>query len=98
MVFPTSSATSSEPSPPIATPTGRPIASPRGVMKPVSTSIGCPEGTPFRKGTKITLYPLYGTRFQEPCCPTNIPLLNCGGNSFAPDQVRPSDAVWEPSA
>jgi hypothetical protein len=26
-----------------------------------------PAGLPFLKGTKITLYPLSGLRFQEPC-------------------------------
>src|SRR5688572_18422999 len=54
-VLPTSSATSNAPRLSITTPTGRPIASPFGLTKPVSTSIGIPEGFPPVNGTKITL-------------------------------------------
>ncbi len=53
--FPTSSATSSAPRVSIATPTGRPIASPFSLTNPVSTSIGMPAGLPSLNGTKITL-------------------------------------------
>jgi hypothetical protein len=67
MTFPTSSATSNAPLPSIATPTGRPIASPFSRTKPVRTSIDGPDGLPPENGTKITLYPLRGFRFQEPC-------------------------------
>src|SRR6185295_11188422 len=45
-VFPTSSATSNAPCASIATPTGRPDASPFAFTKPVSTSIGAPDGMP----------------------------------------------------
>ena len=93
MVLPTSSATSSAPDLSIATPTGRPIASPFSLTNPVNTSIGCPDGMPCANGTKITLYPLRGLRFHEPCCPTNIPPLKGAGRDVAPDQARPSDAV-----
>ena len=55
IVFPTSSATSSDPVLSIATPTGRPIASPFSLMNPPRTSVGGPAGLPPRKGTKITL-------------------------------------------
>src|SRR5690606_28224454 len=52
---PTSSATRRAPRPSTATPTGRPIASPFSLRKPVSTSCGGPSGRPSRKGTKMTL-------------------------------------------
>src|SRR5262245_31402760 len=55
IVLPTSSATSSAPDLSIATPTGRPCASPASLKKPVRTSSGWPEGRPPSKGTKITL-------------------------------------------
>jgi len=47
--------TSSAPWRSMATPTGRPDASPSGVRKRVSTSTGTPAGCPPLKGTKITL-------------------------------------------
>jgi cytochrome c553 len=72
-VFPTSSATSRPPRVSRATPTGRPIASPSAVTKPESTSSGRPDGRPPLNGTKITLKPLRGFRFHEPCWPTNMP-------------------------
>src|SRR5688500_7524448 len=55
MVLPTSSATSSAPRPSMATPTGRPIASPFSRTNPVSRSTGMPDGLPSANGTKITL-------------------------------------------
>src|SRR4029079_8987012 len=97
-VFPTSSATSSAPRLSIATPTGRPIASPLSSTKPVRTSMGAPLGAPPENGTKITLYPLRGLRFHEPCWPTNIPWENGAGSAVAPPHARPSDAVCGPSA
>src|SRR4051812_16657883 len=93
--LPTSSATSSAPPLSIATPTGRPIATPDGSTNPVSTSMGLPLGFPPENGTNITLYPLTGLRFQEPCWPTNIPSLNRAGSARAPDHVSPSDAVCD---
>ena len=54
-VFPTSSATSSAPRESMATPTGRPLASPSSLRKSVSTSTGKPDGLPPAKGTKTTL-------------------------------------------
>jgi glutathione synthase/RimK-type ligase-like ATP-grasp enzyme len=54
-VFPTSSATSSAPRASIATPTGRPRASPSSLRNPVSTSTGAPAGFPPANGTKTTL-------------------------------------------
>src|SRR5262249_26722727 len=45
-VFPTSSATSRAPVRSIATPTGRPRASPASLTKPVKTSSAAPEGLP----------------------------------------------------
>ena len=54
-VLPTSSATSRPPPLSIATPTGRPQASPSGLRKPFSTSIGGPDGLAPLNGTKITL-------------------------------------------
>jgi hypothetical protein len=44
------------------------------VEKPVSTSTGFagPAGR-WRNGTKMTLYPLRGCRFHEPCCPDEHP-------------------------
>jgi hypothetical protein len=54
-VLPTSSATSSAPRESIATPTGRPRASPSSLRKPVSTSTGVPAGLPPAKGTKTIL-------------------------------------------
>jgi glutathione synthase/RimK-type ligase-like ATP-grasp enzyme len=54
-VLPTSSATSSAPRESMATPTGRPLASPSSLRKPVSTSTGAPDGLPLAKGTKTTL-------------------------------------------
>src|SRR5262249_25461172 len=53
--LPTSSATRSAPCPSIATPTGRPYASPSGLRNPDKTSLGSPTGDPFSKGMKITL-------------------------------------------
>ena len=53
--LPTSSATSNAPRLSIATPTGRPWASPRPFRKPVTTSIGSPDGRPRLNGMKITL-------------------------------------------
>ena len=53
--LPTSSATSSAPVRSSATPTGRPCASPAADRKPVSTSIGAPDGRPSANGTKTTL-------------------------------------------
>jgi hypothetical protein len=53
---PTSSATSREPSGPIATPTGRPKDSrSSGARNPVRMSRGGPAGRPFASGTKTTL-------------------------------------------
>src|SRR5262249_42006955 len=57
-VLPTSSATSKAPDLAMATPTGRPSASPAWSTNPVSTSKGLPAGRPSRKGTNTTLYPL----------------------------------------
>ena len=96
--LPTSSATSSAPRLSMATPTGRPIASPFSFTNPVSTSTAGPLGIPSANGTKITLYPLLGLRFQEPCCPTNIPWVKRRGSVVEPDHVRPNDAVCGPSA
>jgi len=54
--LPTSSATSKAPFLSMATPTGRPHASPSGLRKPLRTSSGAaPEGLPCANGTKITL-------------------------------------------
>ena len=53
--LPTSSATNKPPRRSIATPTGRPRASPASFTKPVNTSVALPAGTPFANGTKITL-------------------------------------------
>src|SRR5690606_13862012 len=78
---PTSSATSRAPRRSAATPTGRPIASPFSLRKPVSTSCGGPSGRPSRKGTKMTLYPDGGLRFHEPCWPMIAPLRHCGSRS-----------------
>lgn len=56
IALPTSSATSNPPRPSIATPTGRPMASPLLLTNPVSTSTGIADGLPLSsKGTKITL-------------------------------------------
>jgi hypothetical protein len=55
ITLPTSSATSSAPRASIATPTGRPSASPFSLRNPVSTSTGAPDGLPAAKGTKTTL-------------------------------------------
>ena len=55
IVLPTSSATSNAPRESIATPTGRPCASPASVRNPVSTSTGVPAGFPPANGTKMTL-------------------------------------------
>jgi hypothetical protein len=55
-MFPTSSATSKAPARSMATPTGRPNAAPPVLRKPVSMSIGGPEGRPLANGTKITSY------------------------------------------
>jgi len=55
MAFPTSSATSSAPCRSIATPTGRPMASPSSVTNPERTSIGSPAAALPANGTKITL-------------------------------------------
>ena len=55
ITLPTSSAISRAPLLSIATPTGRPMASPFSLTKPVSTSTGSPDGLPPEKGTKITL-------------------------------------------
>ncbi len=55
MTSPTSSATSSEPSGPIATPTGRPQECfSSGDRKPVRMSRDGPDGLPFSNGTKMT--------------------------------------------
>jgi glutathione synthase/RimK-type ligase-like ATP-grasp enzyme len=54
-VLPTSSAMSSAPRESMATPTGRPRASPSSSRNPVSTSTGAPAGFPPAKGTKTTL-------------------------------------------
>jgi uncharacterized protein DUF1194 len=53
--LPTSSATSSAPLRSMATPTGRPNASPSLLRKPVRMSTGMPAGRPSLNGTKITL-------------------------------------------
>ena len=55
IVLPTSSATSNPPRVSTATPTGRPYASPSGLRKPVSRSIGMPVGLPLANGTNTTL-------------------------------------------
>lgn len=55
IMLPTSSATSRPPPLSIATPTGRPQASPSGLRKPFSTSTGGPDGLAPLNGTKITL-------------------------------------------
>jgi len=53
--LPTSSATNSAPRLSMATPTGRPQASPFSLTNPVSTSIGIPAGLPCANGTNTTL-------------------------------------------
>ena len=88
MVLPTSSATSSAPGRSIATPTGRPSASPASLTKPVRTSVGCPEGRPSANGTKITLCPARGLRFQDPCCPMNAPFLRVSGSKVPAENVK----------
>lgn len=55
MTLPTSSATRSPPERTPSTPTGRPMASPLSLRKPVRTSCGGPAGLPSLKGTKMTL-------------------------------------------
>src|SRR5688572_26524481 len=96
IVLPTSSATSRAPRVSIATPTGRPLASPLSFTKPVRTSTSGPDGAPFANGTNTTLYPLRGLRFHDPCWPTNMPRANRGGSAFGADQARPNDAVCGP--
>lgn len=54
-LLPTSSATNKAPCLSMATPTGRPRASPSSLTKPVSTLTGSPAGLPPLNGTKITL-------------------------------------------
>jgi hypothetical protein len=90
--------TSNPPRESIVTPTGRPKVSPDSVMNPVSTSTGSPAGCAPSNGTKMTLYPLRGARFHEPCCPMNMPFEKRSGSVVPPDQANPSDAVWAPSA
>ena len=51
MTLPTSSATSSAPRLSSVTPTGRPLAAPLALRKPVSTSTGIPDGLPASNGT-----------------------------------------------
>ena len=57
---------------------------------------GSPAGLPLANGTKITLYPLRGLRFQEPCCPMNAPLRNCSGSKVPSENVssRPAPGGW----
>ena len=63
MTSPTSSATSSEPSGPSATPTGRPYETfSSGARKPVKISRAGPEGRPFSKGTKALAEHLAGLK------------------------------------
>src|SRR5579872_1397649 len=72
-VLPTSSAISKAPVLSIATPTGRPRASPFEFKKPVTTSSALPFGRPPLNGTNTTLYPLSCGRSQLPCSPTKAP-------------------------
>jgi hypothetical protein len=48
-------------------------------------------------GTKITLYPLRGFRFHEPCWPMNMPERWFGSVAFS-EKARPSGAVCGPRA
>src|SRR5688572_24205833 len=93
ITFPTSSATSNAPRLSIATPTGRPMASPFSLTNPVNTSIGGPAGLPAVNETKITLYPLRGLRFHEPCCPMNMPCPYGAGRLVPRECASPSEAV-----
>ena len=47
---------------------------------PDARSSVCGERPAVRNGTKMTLYPLWGLRFHEPCWPTNIPLVKRSGS------------------
>jgi hypothetical protein len=76
-------------------------AVPSSSTNPVRMSTGIPFGTPAMNGTKMTLYPLFGLRFQDPCCPTNIPRENAVASSAPPrprEYVSPSEDVCGPSA
>jgi len=98
ITLPTSSATSNAPRSAMATPTGRPNASPSSLRKPVKISVGCPEGRPSANGTKITLCLLLGMRFQEPYCPMKTHSGIYPGIDVPAENVNPSGAVWLPSA